>query len=81
MARNRAVAEPEPLGSLTQRGARGAATCLACGSERVTRLSMELTDGSEVDFTHCLDCEHRSWQHGEDVLSVDHVLAKAQRTR
>ena len=81
MARSRAAAEQVPLGSLTQRGARGGALCLVCESDRVTRISMELTDGSQVDFTHCLDCENRSWQAGEEVLSVDHVLAKAQRTR
>ena len=81
MARNRATAEQVPLGSLTQRGARGGASCLICESDRVTRISMELTDGSQVDVTHCLDCENRAWQAGEEVLSVDHVLAKAQRTR
>lgn len=82
MGRSRAVAaEPVVLGSLTQRGARGNASCLACSSERVTRISMELEDGSRVDFTHCMDCEHRSWQHGGDVLTVDTVLAKAQRDR
>jgi len=81
MARTRATAEQVPLGSLTQRGARGAASCLVCESDRVTRISMELTDGSQVDFTHCLDCENRSWQAGDEVLSVDHVLTKAQRTR
>ena len=66
---------------LTQRGARGGASCLVCDSDRVTRISMELTDGSQVDCTHCLDCENRSWQAGDEVLSVDHVLTKAQRTR
>jgi hypothetical protein len=81
MARNRAAAQTAPLGSLTQRGARGEAQCVLCLSERVTRISMELTDGSQVDFTHCLDCEHRSWAHGEELISVDHVLAKAQRER
>ncbi len=81
MARSRAAAEQVPLGSLTQRGARGGAACLVCSSDRVTRISMELTDGSQVDFTHCLDCENRSWQAGDEVLSVDHVLTKAQRTR
>jgi molybdenum cofactor biosynthesis enzyme MoaA len=52
-----------------------------CASERVTRISMELTDGSQVDFTHCLQCEHRTWEQGEDLLSVDRVLTKAQRHR
>jgi hypothetical protein len=70
-----------PLGSLTQPGARDGARCQMCQSERVTRISMELTDGTEVDFTHCLECEHRTWQHGDEVLSVDHVLSRAKRTR
>lgn len=81
MARNQPAPEPEPLGSLTRRGARDGATCRLCGSERVTRIGMELTDGSEVQFTSCLDCEHRTWEQGEDLLSVDRVLAKTQRTR
>jgi hypothetical protein len=81
MARTSRATAPEPLGSLTQPGARLGAVCRLCLSERVTRISMELTDGSEVDFTHCLECEERTWQHGEEVLSVEHVLAKAKRTR
>lgn len=80
MARS-SQAVPVPLGSLTQPGARDGARCQQCASERVTRISMELTDGSEVDFTHCLECEHRSWQQGDEVLSVDHVLARAQKHR
>jgi hypothetical protein len=81
MARSSSAAAPVPLGSLTQPGAREGARCVMCGSERVTRISMELTDGSDVDFTHCLECEHRTWQHGDEVLSVDHVLSRAKRTR
>ena len=38
-------------------------------------------NGSEVDFTSCLDCEHRTWEQGDDLLSVDRVLTKAQRHR
>ncbi|MBI1377104.1 MAG: hypothetical protein GC157_06450 [Frankiales bacterium] len=81
MARSSQTAAAVPLGSLTQPGAREGVRCAMCGSERVTRISMELTDGSEVDFSHCLECEHRSWQHGGEVLSVDHVLHRAQRRR
>ena len=81
MGRSASVTVVEPLGSLAHKGARGAVRCRVCDSERVTRISMELTDGSQVDFTHCLDCENRSWQAGDEVLSVDHVLTKAQRTR
>ena len=81
MARSSSSAVPVPLGSLTQPGARVGVRCQMCQSERVTRISMEHTDGSEVDFTHCLECEHRTWQHGDEVLSVDHVPTRAKRTR
>ncbi len=81
MARNSQATAATPLGSLTQPGARTGATCRMCASERVTRISMELTDGDQVDFTSCLECEHRTWEHGEDLLSVDRVLTKAQRHR
>ena len=50
-----------PLGSLTQPGARAGASCRACGSDRVTRIAMNLTDGSPVEFTSCHRCEHRTW--------------------
>lgn len=41
---------------------------------------MELTDGTSVDFTSCLHCEHRTWEQGDDVLSVDKVLDKTRKT-
>lgn len=81
MARSTSGAASAPLGSLTQPNARHGVRCHVCQSERVTRISMELTDGSEVDFTHCLDCENRTWQQGDELLSVDHVLSRAKRTR
>lgn len=71
-----------PLGSLTQRGARTGANCRACGSERVTSISMNLTDGSPVRFTSCHRCEHRTWQEqAGSVLPVNHVLDKARKIR
>ncbi|MEZ5117158.1 MAG: hypothetical protein R2737_12910 [Candidatus Nanopelagicales bacterium] len=73
--------DPLAAASLTRRGARGAATCLVCLSSRVTRIRMELADGSDVDFTHCLDCEHRSWTHGDEVLSLEHVLRRSRPAR
>jgi DNA-directed RNA polymerase subunit M/transcription elongation factor TFIIS len=71
-----------PLGSLTQRGARSGAHCRACGSERVTTISMNLTDGSPVNFTSCHRCEHRTWQEqAGGVLPVAHVLDKTRKIR
>ena len=81
MARTSSVTTAVPLGSLTQPGARGAASCRECGSERVTRIAMELTDGTQVDFTSCLACEHRSWEQDGQVLTREHVLSKTKRTR
>ena len=52
------------LGSLLRPGARGegSPSCQLCHSTRVTRIALELEDGSQVDFTNCLDCEHRVWR-------------------
>jgi hypothetical protein len=83
MARSTATAHI-PLGSLTQRGARDGVSCRACGSERVTRLSMALTDGSSVVFTSCHRCEHRTWQEQDtsgQVLHVQRVLDKTRKHR
>jgi hypothetical protein len=88
MARTPAVARPHvPLGSLTQRGARSGVTCSACGSDRVTRIAMSLTDGSPVQFTSCHRCEHRSWEQVVDAgaasrpLPVARVLDKARKVK
>jgi hypothetical protein len=77
--RGRVTGPAIPLGSLTQREHRSEIQCAACGSTRVTRLSMNLTDGTPVEFTSCHRCEHRTWEHGGDALSVDSVLDKARR--
>ena len=73
-----------PLGSLTQPGARAGAACRACGSERVTRIAMALTDGSPVQFTSCHRCEHRTWEEQGSrtgVLPVHRVLDKTRKIK
>ena len=76
-----AAQEQVDLGSLLRPQARvNRPQCAVCSSERVTRIGLELEDGSQVDFTNCLDCDHRVWQQGDDVLSVEKVLTKARRT-
>lgn len=85
MRRSSTVAHPHvPLGSLTQPGARAGAACRACGSERVTRIAMALTDGSPVQFTSCHRCEHRTWEEqgsGTSVLPVQRVLDKTRKIK
>ena len=76
----RQAAAAVPLGSLTQRSDRTEASCVGCGSVHVTRLSMNLTDGTPVDFTSCHRCEHRTWTRtGGDVVAVDTVLEHARK--
>jgi hypothetical protein len=70
-----------PLTSLTTTGARSGPSCAACGSDRVTRIAMTLTDGSPVDFAHCLACEHRAWVQDGEVLELPTVLSKAHKQR
>ena len=67
--------------SLTQTGARPAATCPSCGSARVTSLAMTLTDGTPVRFSSCHECEHRTWTHEGDVLELSDVLARATKQK
>ena len=57
------------------------ATCTACSGTRVTRISMTLTDGSEVDFTSCHTCEHKSWAQAGSGLAVTEVLKRAQKVK
>lgn len=68
-----------PLGSLTQRDNRTGAVCAECGSPRVTRLAMRLTDGTPVQFTSCHQCDHRTWESDGAELSRDLVLARTQK--
>lgn len=78
--RGRAVEPAVPLGSLTQREHRSDAGCPACGSLRVTHLTMVLTDGTPVRFASCHRCEHRAWAHVQGgTLSVESVLDKARK--
>ena len=69
-----------PLGSLTQRDSRHGAACVSCGSVRVTRLTLSLTDGTPVQFTSCHECDHRTWEHEGMPLSREHVLERTRKT-
>ena len=74
------VEDALPLGSLTQREHRSPDGCVACGSTRLTRLSMNLTDGGTVDFVSCHHCEHRRWEEaGSDVPVAEVLLRTARR--
>jgi transposase-like protein len=70
--------DPEPT-SLTQISAASAPTCPYCGSTRLTKIAMTLTDGSPVDFSSCHTCEQKSWLQDGEPLPIDVVLAKAQK--
>jgi hypothetical protein len=78
--RGRAAVPTTPLGSLTQREHRAGPTCAVCGSHRVTRLAMQLTDGTPVEFTSCHRCEHRRWEHEGSMLSTESVLERTRKT-
>lgn len=77
--RPRATRSAPPLGSLTQASHRETAECGSCGSERVTQLSMSLTDGTPVRFVSCHVCEDRTWLSSAGPLSVDAVLDRTRK--
>lgn len=70
-----------PLGSLTQRDAHCGPCCAACSSPRITELSMNLTDGTPVDFASCHVCGHRSWSHDGVQLTVTDVLERTRKIK
>ncbi|GAB3464015.1 hypothetical protein AB1207_12010 [Kineococcus endophyticus] len=77
--RPRAARTAPPLGSLTQAAHRETAVCAHCGSERVTQLSMSLTDGTPVQFVSCHVCEERSWMSAAGPITVDGVLERSRK--
>lgn len=77
--RGRAAAPSVPLGSLTQPEHRVDRPCAACGSQQVTRLAMQLTDGTPVRFISCHRCEHRRWEHEGSALTVEAVLDRTRK--
>ena len=55
--------------------------CATCSSQRVTEITMTLTDGSIVDFLSCHSCENKTWSQGGRELQIDAVLGKAQKIK
>ena len=76
-----APAQRSQPSSLTRPGARSGAVCPACGSERLTSLSMTLTDGSDVHFFSCHNCEHRVWADAAGRLDISDVLSRATKRK
>lgn len=67
--------------SLVTTPTRARATCASCASNRVTAITMTLTDGSLVDFASCHACEHKSWTQQGSPLEFPAVLAKTRKPR
>ena len=65
--------------SLVTTPTRTLVTCTTCAGNRVTSITMTLTDGSPVDFTSCHSCESKSWKQNGRELDITTVLGKAQK--
>ena len=65
--------------SLVTTPARTLTVCGTCAGNRVTSITMTLTDGSPVDFTSCHSCETKSWKQDGRELDITTVLGKAQK--
>ena len=65
--------------SLVTTPTRTLAVCGTCAGNRVTEITMTLTDGSAVDFTSCHSCETKSWIQAGRELDITTVLGKAQK--
>lgn len=78
--RRRSPAPVTPLGSLIAQPSHTRGVCHACGGTQVTRLQMQLTDGTEVEFTSCHRCETRRWDADGVELSMASVLERTRKT-
>ena len=76
--RSRTAAPAAPLGSLISQTQ--VPRCDTCGSSRVTRLAIHLTDGTPVLFTSCHHCEVRRWEHHGSEMSVQDVLDHTRKS-
>lgn len=65
--------------SLVTTPTRTLVSCGRCAGNRVTSITMTLTDGTAVDFASCHSCEARSWKQGGLELDITAVLGKAQK--
>ena len=65
--------------SLVTTPTRALVVCGTCSGNRVTSITMTLTDGSPVDFTSCHSCETKSWKQNGQELDITTVLGKAQK--
>ena len=54
-------------------------SCATCASNRITEITMTLTDGSIVDFVSCHACETKAWRQGGSDLDITTVLGKAKK--
>lgn len=65
--------------SLVTTPTRTLVVCDTCSGNRVTSITMTLTDGTAVDFTSCHSCETKSWKQNGRELDISTVLGKAQK--
>jgi predicted metal-binding protein len=65
--------------SLATTPTRSLAVCGSCAGNRVTSITMTLTDGTRVDFASCHSCETKSWKAAGHELDITTVLGKAQK--
>lgn len=56
--------------------------CEHCGSKTLSKITLELGDGTEVALSTCHFCEYRTWSGNDgDELSLSRVVAMATANR
>lgn len=54
-------------------------TCPVCHRSRVTRMAVQLTDGTPVTLMSCSDCDTRTWWNGPEQLNLQDVVNKSTK--
>lgn len=56
--------------------------CDHCGSKNLSKITLELGDGTEVSLSTCHFCEFRTWSDDDgDSLPISRVVAMAAANR
>ncbi|MDQ6873513.1 MAG: hypothetical protein M3042_00405 [Actinomycetota bacterium] len=55
------------------------ARCAYCDGNRLTELTIRLTDGSSVQFESCHRCEGKTWSHEGTRLPLATILARSRK--
>ena len=54
-------------------------SCPHCNGQKITRMAVQLTDGTPVTLMSCATCDRRTWWNGAERLDLQDVVDKSTK--